>query len=270
MADSRNGLIRSLLMLWPFRAKVLEGIAQDVRHRYAGSVLGLGWSILFPVAQISIYAIVYVFIFKVRPSGMTQNDYVLMVFSGLIPLMAFNESLTAGASSLTSNRSLLTSTVFPPELIPLRALLAAQIPAMLGFLLIAALTMVIGIATPAAIVLVPVVWILLAMFGIGLAWILSLISLVVRDVQQMLPLVMMALLILSPFAYTPAMVPPSLKILLYLNPLSYFVFCFQDLLVFGRLPDPMHLGVAALLGLSLFGLGFTFFRKAKHVFFDYA
>jgi len=270
MADASAGALRALQTLWAFRAKVAEGIFHDVRHRYAGSMLGLGWSILFPVAQICIYAIVYVFIFKVRPTGMTRDEYIVMVFAGLIPLMAFNESLSTGTASLTSNRSLLTSTVFPPELIPVRALLAAQVPAMLGFSVLLLVTVLTGMATPAAFLMVPVLWVLLAMFCAGLCWILSLVSLVVRDVQQVLPLFMMALLILSPFAYTPEMVPSGLKLLVYLNPLSYFVFSFQALLAFGKMPDASHVAAVACIAFGTFWLGFVFFRKAKYVFFDYA
>ena len=260
----------SLKILWGLRYKVAEGVRQDVRHRYAGSVIGLGWSLLFPVAQIAIFAAVYVFILKVRPSGMSESQYVLMVFSGLLPLMAFNEALAAGAASLNSNRNLLTSTVFPPELIPLRALLAAHVPSLLGFTVVAAVTLLAGVATPASLVLVPLLWLLLLVFCAGLAWMLSLVSLIARDVQQALPLVLMAVLILSPFAYTPEMVPAPLKPLLYLNPLSWFVFCFQDLLAFGRLPQGLALFVVLILATGTFIAGFTFFRKAKHAFFDYA
>jgi lipopolysaccharide transport system permease protein len=260
----------TLKVLWGLRRKVAEGVRQDVRHRYAGSVIGLGWSLLFPVLQIAIFAAVYVFILKVRPSGMGESQYVLMVFAGLLPLMAFNEALAAGAASLNSNRNLLTSTVFPPELIPPRALLAAHVPSLLGFTVVAAVTLLAGVATPASLVLVPLLWLLLLLFCAGLAWMLSLVSLIARDVQQALPLALMALLILSPFAYTPEMVPAALKPLLYLNPLSYFVFCFQDLLAFGRMPQPLSLLMCVLLATASSALGFAFFRKAKHAFFDYA
>jgi lipopolysaccharide transport system permease protein len=201
---------------------------------------------------------------------MTRDEYIVMVFAGLIPLMAFNESLSTGTASLTSNRSLLTSTVFPPELIPVRALLAAQVPAMLGFSVLLLVTVLTGMATPAAFLMVPVLWVLLAMFCAGLCWILSLVSLVVRDVQQVLPLFMMALLILSPSAYTPEMVPSGLKLLVYLNPLSYFVFSFQALLAFGKMPDASHVAAVACIAFGTFWLGFVFFRKAKYVFFEYA
>jgi lipopolysaccharide transport system permease protein len=270
MARPDRGSLRALGILWGFRHKVAEGVRHDVRHRYAGSVIGLGWSLLFPLAQMAIFAVVYVFIFRVRPSGLTEYQYLLMVFAGLLPLMGFNEALGAGAAALSSNRNLLTSTVFPSELIPLRALLAAQVPALAGFAVVAAFTLIAGTASAASLVMVPLVWLLMLLFCAGLAWVLSLVSLIARDVQQALPLVLMALTILSPFAYTPEMVPASLKPLLYLNPLSYFVFCFQDLLAFGRLPQPFALAMAAAMALIAFAAGFVFFRKARAVFFDYA
>jgi lipopolysaccharide transport system permease protein len=268
--EVRTGLFRTLWILWGFRRKVMEGVMLDVRHRYAGSLLGLGWSLLFPVFQIAIYALVYVFIFRVRPAGIEQFQYILMVFSGLLPLMAFNEALSVGTSALVSKKELLTTTVFPAELIPVRAIVAAQTPSMLGFLVVSAFTLFAGYATPAAILLVPLFWIGLLMFVIGLAWVLSLLSLIVRDIQQVLPLVMMTLMILSPFAYTPDMVPSALKALLYANPLSYFVLSFQSLLTFGRLPEGLFAAVAFLLAIGSFLLGFVFFRRAKHLFFDYA
>jgi len=270
MAITKIGHLRALHTLWSFRRRVAEGVRQDVRHRYAGSMLGIAWSVLFPVTQLAIFAVVYVFIFKVRPTGLSEGQYVLMVFSGLLPLMAFSDALNAGAASLSNNRSLLTSTVFPPELVPLRALLAAQLPALIGFAIVSAITLVTGTAAAASLVMVPLLWLMMLLFCAGLSWVLSLASLVARDVQQALPLAMAALTILSPFAYTPDMVPASLKGLLYLNPLSYFVFGFQDLLAFGHLPQPLVLAAAFVLSLGSFAAGFVFFRRAKHVFFDYA
>jgi lipopolysaccharide transport system permease protein len=270
MAEAKLSNFKALQVLWTFRAKVLEGVATDVRHRYAGSVLGLGWSVLFPAMQIAIYTVVYVFIFKVRPAGISQSQYILMVFAGLIPMMAFNEALNNGTGALSNNRSLLTSTVFPPELIPIRAILAAQVPSLVGFMGLLAVTVVAGYMPPGLLLAVPVIWLMMAGFCAGLVWVLSLLSLIARDIQQMLPLIMMALTILSPIAYTPDMVPASLKLILYLNPLSYFVFSFQEIVAFGKLPQGFHIAMSCVLGVGLFLAGFTFFRKAKHIFFDYA
>jgi len=209
-------------------------------------------------------------VFRVRPAGLTEMGYVLLVFSGMVPLMAFNESLTGATASLSSNKNLLLNTVFPAELIPLRAALAAQVPSMIGLMIVLLLGYALGRTSWQAVLLVPVFWVLLLMFSMGIGWMFSLLSLVARDIQHGLSLVVMLMFILSPFAYTPEMVPAALKVIIYLNPLSYFVLTFQQLICYGTWPDLVPAGGAIVLGLTSFFAGFTVFQRAKHVFFDYA
>lgn len=264
------GVFRSLKVLAGYRHRLLEGVIHDVRQRYAGSVFGLAWAVLFPLLQLGIYAGLYSFIFKVRPSGLTETGYVVLVFSGLVPLMAFNEAITASTASLSANKSLLLNTVFPAELIPLRAALAAHAPSLTALFITLIAGFASGHAGWQAILLVPVFWVLLIMFAMGIGWSLSLLSLVARDIQHGMGLILMTLFILSPFAYTPEMVPAAMKPLIYLNPLSYFVLTFQQLICYGTWPEPPVAAGAILLALGSFFAGFTVFQRAKHVFFDYA
>ncbi len=264
------GVLKSLRILFGYRHRLLEAIRHDVRQRYTGSVFGTFWAFLFPFLQLCIYAGLYTFVFKVRPSGLTEMGYVLLVFSGMIPLMAFNESLTGATSSLSANKNLLMNTVFPAELIPVRAALAAQTPSMIGVCIVMALGVVLGRTSWEAFLLVPFFWIVLMMFSIGLGWMFSLLSLVARDIQHGLGIVIMLLFVLSPFAYTPEMVPTALKMVIYINPMSYFVLTFQQLICYGNLPTPLAAGGAVALGLTAFFAGFRLFQRTKHVFFDYA
>ena len=256
-------------ILWRFRKRLGEGVSLDLRQRYAGSILGLGWAVAFPILLLSIYALVYVAIFRVRPPGLTTYAYVVLVFSGLVPLLSFNEALLTSASSLTTNRSLLMNTVFPAELIPLRAVLAAQTTALFGLSVTITAAIIIGKASWITVVGVPFFWLMLVMFVSGLAWILSLVSLVLRDIQHLLGLMLLLLMILSPFAYTPDMVPQTLKALLYVNPLSYFVMSFQSVIVYGHWPSTFVTVMTVVLSASSFIGGFFFFRRTRLMFFDY-
>jgi len=263
-------LFRSLRILARYRHKVLEGVIHDIRQRYIGSAFGSLWIFIFPLLQLGIYAALYSFIFKVRVSGLSELGYVVLVFSGLVPLMAFNESLSAATSSLSANKNLLLNTVFPAELIPLRAALSAHVTSLVGL----AITLIVGLALGRtnlqSVLLVPVFWVLLLMFSMGIGWILSLFSLVARDIQHGLGLVTMLIFVLSPFAYTLEMVPLALKPLIYLNPLSYFVVTFQQLICYGTWPDPVMAMGALILGLGGFIVGYSIFQRTKYVFFDYA
>ena len=69
------------------------------------------------------------------PSGLTEYTYTLLVFSGLVPLLMFNQVIMTTMTSIVANKNLLVTTVFPSELIVLRAALAAQIPHLSGFII---------------------------------------------------------------------------------------------------------------------------------------
>lgn len=258
--------MRSLFRYWP---SVLEGVSHDVRQRYVGSVFGSLWAGIFPLMQLLIYAGLYTVVFKVRPAGLSSTGYVVLIFSGLIPLMAFSEALNAATGALSTNRTLLQNTLFPAELIPVRAALAAQISGLVALTATLLAGLALGRTGWKAFVFVPVLWVGLLMFTVGLGWVLSLFALVAKDVQHGLGLLIMLLFVLSPYAYTPAMMPHLLRIIIYANPLAYFVFCFQDLICYNTWPSvPALSGVLLLVPVCFVG-GFAMFRRMKFVFFDY-
>ena len=257
-------------ILFSYRARLWDGVIQDVRQRYVGSLFGSLWAFIFPLMQLCIYGVLYTVVFKIRVPGLSEMGYVLLVFSGLVPLMAFNEALMGATGSLISNKSLLLNTVFPAELIPVRVALSSHTTSLVALFITLILGLILGMTNWVALILIPVFWILLVMFAIGLGWIFSLFSLISRDLQHGLGLVIMMLFMLSPFAYTPEMVPSGLRPIIYLNPLSYFVLVFQKIICYGEFPDLLPAVGSVLLGVVSFFAGFNLFQKAKFTFFDYA
>lgn len=257
-------------ILLSYRERLVEGITHDLRQQYSGSILGLFWVVLYPILQLGIYCALYVFIFKIRPSGLTQWSYVVLVFSGLVPILAFNQALQMSVSSLEGSKSLLSSTVFPPVLINIRSMFVAQFPMLFGLMITIGMGLVFGRTSVGLLILyVPILWIFLLGFIAGLGWILSLVSLIARDIRHSIGLVLMLMTFLSPFAYTPEMVPGPLKIILYINPLTYFVRAFQEVICYGQPPNLLYFGMSGLLGLFSFYFGYWMFEKTKHTFFDY-
>jgi lipopolysaccharide transport system permease protein len=241
----------------------------SLRQRYAGSTLGMAWVVVGPILLLSLYALIYLVVFRVRPTNMEAEVYVLYIFSGLVPFINFSQGLMQGTTALSADREILLNTVFPPELVPLREVTASLVTLAIGVGIICVLGLIIG-RFAFTWFLVPVVLFLLLMFLTGLTWILSLANLVLKDIEQILIYVTIVLIIASPIAYTLDMLPPMLKILIYLNPLAYFIICIQCLVVLGSLPPwPIALG-AITFGVSTMVVGAYVFNRAKKVFFDYA
>ena len=138
----------------------MDSVIMDVKTKYIGSILGSFWVVFLPLLQLSIYAVLYAFIFRVRPSGLDEFGYVLLVFSGLVPLLSFSEMLNGATGSLSTNKSILLNTVFPAELIPLRAALAASVPGIAGLCITIFYGLTLG-RSGIAILVIPFFWILL-------------------------------------------------------------------------------------------------------------
>jgi len=264
-----SGLIRPFQVIFRYRDLLLRTAMSDVRQRYAGLVGGLLWMGLSPFLLMSLYAVVYVAIFQIRPVSLTRLDYIVYIFAGMIPLFGFVEALSAGTGSLTANRAILLNTVFPAELVPIRAVLVSHVTTVFGLAILGIGSLLLGKAT-LTLLLVPLCLLLQVMFVAGLTWLLSLGNLVLRDIQQLLTYATLILFMVSPIAYTPDMVPRRLVAVTYLNPLSYFVTSFQDLILFGRLPSAGVTVACLVLGVGTFCAGFHIFSKIKQGLFDYA
>jgi lipopolysaccharide transport system permease protein len=250
------------------RGLLLRVARTELAARYAGSLLGLGWAILAPLSILGIYAAIYLVIFPFQPEGFSSGEYVLYIFCGLAPFLALAEAMSLGVGSVVANKSVLSNVIFPIDLVPAKAVLSAQVTMAVGMVIL-----LVGTAATRTLswtaLLVPALWFLFALALIGLVWVLSLLNIVFRDLQNLVTMLLMILLIASPFAYTPEMVPDSLEWVILLNPFAYFVIGFQKLWVLGELPSLFQSTVILALSLGGFFAGGWFFARSKSVLIDY-
>jgi lipopolysaccharide transport system permease protein len=239
----------------------------DLKIRFAGSTLGLIWFILYPLMFLSLYAVVYVFIFKVRFELFTSYEYVILIFCGLIPFLSFSESLGTGIPSIVANVSLVKNTLYPIELIPTKSVLSSQGVQIVGMVLIFSFLSVLGKLTPYSLLVVPV-WIFQILFTIGLIWIVSSLNVYIRDLQNITSIIVLFLMMVSPIAYTPEMIPDNLRPFLAINPLYYFITAYQELLMLGKYPGNGILFPIVALGFGFFIFGYWFVSKMKKLFAD--
>jgi lipopolysaccharide transport system permease protein len=257
--------IRFIITHWKILLRVT---LTDLKTRYAGAVLGLGWMVLYPLLFLLVYAGVYLVIFQVRVPNLSPIQYVLIIFSGLVPFIMISEALGVGVSAVVANKTALSSTVFPIDLAPVKAVLLAQGTQAVGFSIILIAAMLSG-WLHWTVILLPLVWGALVLFLIGLSWLLSIINVALRDLTYSIGLIIILIMIASPIAYTPDMVPEKFRLVMYLNPFAPFIIAFQKILVLGQLPNLGESIFIILISLSVFYVGGWFFYRAKKVMLDY-
>jgi lipopolysaccharide transport system permease protein len=106
------------------------------------------------------------------------------------------------------------------------------------------------------------------LFTLGLSWFVASLNVFVRDVAQVITVIMTFWFWFTPIFYTLDMFPEKLSFLVYFNPLAHVVIGYRDCLLRMQMPDMGILGVLAVVSLVVFISGGLFFRTTKREFVD--
>ena len=238
---------------------------REISDRYSGQVLGLLWAIVHPLFLMGLYVFIFGFVFKMKIGGTMEMplDYTTYLMSGLVAWMGCQEAMIKSCSAITGHAALVKQVVFPLEVLPVKGVLAALFTQSVS---LAALILYVFVThgwPPLTYLLVPVLLLFQVMAMIGVGYFLAPISAYFRDTKDFVQLFSIAGLYLMPVFYLPTWVPGLFKPLLYFNPFSYLIWCYQDALYYGRFEHPWAWVVIGVLSVVVFVLGYRVFRKLK-------
>lgn len=253
--------------VWRFRRILYASTRAELRKRYAGSILGPIWPVLYPLLFLSAYLFLWLVVFNLRFPGMGRLGYVVYVFCGLVPFLFLSEALTAGATSIKQNIQFVKSVIMPLELVPVRAVLIALSSHVVGLAVLVVLSGINGTISIRGLLL-PVIVCAYAAGLTGLAWMAGSIGVLVPDIVQVLNIVVMLLMFVSPIAFTPDMVPPQFAFAVRLNPVSYVVDVYRGVLISGHQVAAGSVAIFAAMSAAAFVLGAVLCARLKSVVVD--
>ena len=267
LSPSRNAwwFGAGLRTLWRNRALCRELLHRDLGSQYAGQVLGAFWVVAHPMALLGVYIFVFAFVFNVRLGGTVElpRDYVSYLFSGLIPWLAIQSTLGRSATALLGQSNLVKQVVFPIEVLPFGSVLLALVPQLVGTVVLLVYSLVTFGALPWTYVLMPLALGIEILFLAGIAFVLASITPFFRDLKDIVIVLTTIGVYTVPAFYTPNMVGRTFSVILHLNPFSYPIWMFQDVLFFGRIEHPLAWLVSAGLGVAFFAFGYRTFAQVK-------
>jgi ABC-2 type transport system permease protein len=242
-----------------YRELIRNLVLKDLKLKYRDSVLGFVWSLANPLLLILVYSFVFGHILRGGPDNFA---YFLMV--GILPWNFFAQSLMMSTGSILDNGSLIRKVALPMEVFPVATVLfnlAQFIFALVVFFPMAWLFFKVPLAW-SWINFLPVLA-LQVLFTLGLCFMISTATVFYRDVRHFTEILLMLLFWLTPIIYDLESAPATLKTVLYMNPLSYFVLAYQDALYRNVFSSPEQwLTVTSLAVISL-ALGYTLFTTCK-------
>lgn len=245
-------------------------LIRDIKERYAGSAIGAFWTLIQPVLTILLFWLVFSRIVKVRISADTgEIPFFAFMLSGLLPWFAIQEGVTRGASSIVEKGYLIKKVLYPSELFPVSAAFSSLILHGVGFMIFLAGYFIYkgGLAMfqiPAIILLL----ILQMMVTVGLALLLSALSVYLRDILQMLGVIFQTLFYLTTILYPVSSIPEALRPFISLNPATWLIESYHNVILYGRPPDPVYLICLSIFSVMVLAAGIIFFRRLKSGFAD--
>lgn len=271
-------------MTWPYPVRLLVSLAQlvlqnaymiramvirDMRARYVGSFLGFFWSVIHPLTQLIVYYFVFAVVMKMRlgPEYGGMN-YALWLVAGLLPWMLFAEAVTRSPNAVIDQSSLVKKMPFPSEIFPIVNLTAAIVNHLIALTILLAVLALLGHAFSLKILwLVPYLAVT-SVFILGVTWCLSAVNVFLRDIGQIISVVVNIWFFLTPVIYPPELIPASLRGLFALNPMFYVVEGYR-MAIFGKAEmGPAGIAYLLLVAVAIFALGGLTFKKLKPAFAD--
>jgi lipopolysaccharide transport system permease protein len=241
---------------------------RDLTQRYAGQLIGPFWIVGHPLFLTALYVFVFGVVFKTRMGGTFELplSYTPYILSGLIPWLTLQTAMAASCASIVSNTSLVKQFVFHLEVLPVKDVLSSTVIWFVGISATVVYIVFTEHTVHATFVLLPVAFALQILAMVGIAFLLSAVSVFFRDLKDFVTLFTTAGIFLMPVVYLPSMVPPLFRPLVYLNPFSYMIWVYQDILYFGRFEHPWAWVVYGFCSLMIFAAGYRVFRQLKPLF----
>jgi lipopolysaccharide transport system permease protein len=253
---------------WRLRRVLVASARVELQKRYAGSLLGPLWTVLYPLLFLSVYLFLWLVVFRVRfDASTTALDYVVFVFGGLVPYLFVVETVNTAVVSIRQNIHLVKGVIVPVELIPTRAVLVALAAHGVGLALVLALS-VLNRSVSWHVVWLPAVLVLQLAGLVGIAWILAALGVLVPDVAYLVNIGTMLLMFVSPIAFRPEMVPEALRPVVWLNPVRYMIDAYRATLV-GAPVSALSIALFAAVAIASFAAGASFCWRFKNFIVDF-
>ncbi len=260
-------MLHNLRQLLRYRALIQSLVARELKARYRGSVLGFFWSFINPLLLL----LIYTFVFSVVLPGVRPREiepYALFLFCGILPWTWFSSSLLEAANVLVASGNLIKKVLFPAEVLPIVTVLSNMVHFFFGLpILIVFLLYWAAPLTLSELVWFPVVVAVQLLLTLGLALIVSALTVHFRDLRDILANLLTFWFFATPIIYPMSMAPPLGKLLLNLNPFTHLAVSYQEILFyqgpFGHWKWLLALGVAAT---GVFLLGYFLFDRLRDSF----
>lgn len=247
--------------LYKYRELLKTNVKKEVRGRYKNSFLGVLWSFLNPLLQLAVYSIIFGSLL-----GDGNPTYHIYVCVALIPWTFFTSAIQQADFTVIANGNIIQKVYFPREILPISVVTSGAINFVISTLIIVALCLLSGLGLTWYVLLYPIVLLVQYVLILGISFIVSAITVYIRDLEHIIGVILMAAFYATPVVYKIEQLPANLQIIMQLNPMTHIINAYRDIFYYQQMPDFVNLGILFAISIVLLIGGYHIFHKLQKGF----
>lgn len=254
-----------LRFAYEYRAFFVYWVRRGIITRYSQTSVGLLWAVLQPLLSSLVYIIVFSFIARVSTNPV---PYPLFVVTSLVLWSFWQRIVFSGSASVVSNLDIVTRVSFPREFLPIGVAAEAFVDLAIGLVIVGVLFIIYHQPVTPYILLAIPIFLIHGCLALGIAFLLAGVSSYIRDLFQILPILLQLLMYVSPVLYPINAVPESIKALYFINPLGIIFAAYQETILYARFSYGRDLFFVTLFAIILLVIGYRVFKRTEWRFAD--
>jgi homopolymeric O-antigen transport system permease protein len=250
---------------------VLAVLRRELRARFTGSAGGWLWAVAAPLFAITVYTYAFTTNLQmafVESASSKKLAYALFIFSGLIVFNFFSEMAYRSPMLLHEYAHFIKQTIFPSDMLAVISTLRAAAYTGIGAIVMLICVAAVKGSLPWTVIFVPLIFIPLSAFLMGLSWFLSAIGAFTRDAGYLMINIVPLFMFLTPVFFSPDSWSFPANLAIYGNALTAYVEIMRDLVLTGTLPNPLTVLWALATAIFTFYFGYWFFDRYRNVIVD--
>ena len=250
---------------------VLAILRRELRVRFTGSAGGWLWAVAAPLFAITVYTYAFTTNLQlafVESASSKKLAYALFIFSGLIVFNFFSEMAYRSPMLLHEYAHFIKQTIFPSDMLAVIATLRAAAYTAIGTIVMLLCVIAVTGGLHWTVIFVPLLFLPLMAFLMGMAWFLCAIGAFTRDAGYLMINIVPLFMFMTPvfFAHTAMHFPWD--IVIYVNALTAYVEAMRDVVLLGVLPNPLVVLWMLATSIFTFYFGYWFFDRYRNVIVD--
>jgi ABC-type polysaccharide/polyol phosphate export permease len=237
-------------------------VMRDLTVRYKRSVLGVLWTMLNPLLMMLIFTLVFSVFFR-----FAIKHFEVYFLSEYLPWIFFSQTTVNSMASMAWNGPLMKRVRIPKSIFAVATTLSGIANLAISCIPLAIIMLIKGAPFSSAVVFLPVSFLILGTFTLGVSLTLSSLSVYFADIKETYQAAVFGLMYLAPIIYPLSIVPEKYLWLVKLNPLVHLLQIVRDPIYYSRLPTPHDLMISSIWALAALISGWLVFRRLSAGFY---